>query len=128
MEAYMKKTLLFVLLALFTGLMAFGSQSVNGPGIQGFTAYEQGTQFLPSAAAVEGTVVASGLIRVSPVISSVNLMNAVTGSVFDMRVVVADGAVKSIKGYGTFECTIQPYSGIWKGGVLSFDGGMKPGM
>jgi hypothetical protein len=110
----MKKALIFILLVLFTGLTAFSGQSVNGPGLRDSVLYEHE---IPAAETVENMVPANGLPGVSPVIDSIipKIKNTVPGPIYTIGVIPV-----SITG--------QANSDIRKGGALSFDGGIKPGM
>jgi hypothetical protein len=99
----MKKALIFILLVLFTGLTAFSGQSVNGPGIRDFVPCEDEILAAPATETAISAVPAIGLLGVSPVIEYAN----------SSRI---------------FECTMSAYPDIRKGGVLSFDGGRKPGV
>jgi hypothetical protein len=128
----MRKALIFILLALFTGLTAFAGQSVNGPGIKGFTEkYETQTALAAEAAAV--AVPAIGLTGVFPVITSIGpiTISAVPIPFYGRGIIpasMADGLICYDKGCGVFECIMPAYPDIRKGGVLSFGSAMKPGI
>ncbi|MDR0721141.1 MAG: hypothetical protein LBF78_16030 [Treponema sp.] len=128
----MKKTFIFILLVLFAGLAAFGGQSINGPGIQDFTAYEHEILTAPAGGIAIGVIPANGLTGVSPAIYSISPIieteNIISVLGYDTWVIPVDGIIKYTKGRGIFECTAKAYPGIWKGGVLSFDSGMKTGI
>jgi hypothetical protein len=126
----MKKVLIFILLILFTGLTAFSGQSVNGPGIRDFVLYEHE---IPAAETVENMVPANGLTGVSPVIDFIVpiIKSAVPGPIYIIGVIpvyMADGVTEYAYNPSIFECITQANPDIRKGGALSFDGGMKPGM
>jgi hypothetical protein len=126
----MKKVLIFILLVLFTGLTAFAGQSVNGPGIKGFTEKYETLMALDAETAV-GAVPAIGLTGFSPAIVSIGPVPAVPIPLYDRGIIpasITDGTVCYDKGYGVFECTTPAYPDMRKGGVLSFDSGMKPGI
>jgi hypothetical protein len=129
----MKKALVFILLVLFAGLAVFGGKSINGPGVRDFVSYEYEIPAAFSAGIAAGAVPANGLTGAFPVICSINsiIEIVVPGPIYDMRAVpaaVIDGAVKAIKGRSAFECTMTAYSGVWKGGVPLFNGGLKARM
>jgi hypothetical protein len=129
----MKKVSIFILLALFAGLSVYGGQPVNGPGIREFASYEYKISDFPAAEIAIGAVPADGLTGVSPVIASIGPITipAVSIPLYNQGIIPAsmtDGSICCDKDYGVFECIMLAYPDIRKGGVLSFDGGMRPGI
>jgi hypothetical protein len=118
----MRKALICILMVLFTGLMAFGSQSINGPGIQDVS---NETTISPALinSVVKDALTAVGFPAVIPAWEKCSVESAaIYNSPYVMGIPVSgQGAfILFIKVNRTFECTVQANPIDGKGGVPFF--------
>jgi hypothetical protein len=130
----MRKVLICILMVLFTGLMAFGGQSINGPGVQ---VVDNETTISPALIGFPAVIPAWEKCSIETAITAASLE---TATIYKSFAVIPSNVLTGIpasgrgtvilitKGHRTFERTVQANSIDGKGGVLSFDGAMRHGV
>jgi hypothetical protein len=127
----MKRALVFMLI-LFMGLMAYGGQSVNGPGILGDVINVEQTLAITEAPAFTIDRYMSGDFGALAVPVMASSLEAI---LFDKAAALSshNGTSLAAPGWGTLVsidlASKQTFAVIpsGKGGVAVFDGSMKPG-